>query len=50
MKDPDFLAEAQRQDLEVRPLSGTEAAALINEICMTRPAVVAGVRCDERVK
>ncbi|HEY4407218.1 MAG TPA: tripartite tricarboxylate transporter substrate-binding protein [Xanthobacteraceae bacterium] len=40
MKDPDFLAEAQRQDLEVRPLSGIEAAALINEIYASPPAVV----------
>ena len=40
MKDPDFLAEAQRQDLEVRPVSGTEAAALINEIYASPPAVV----------
>jgi tripartite-type tricarboxylate transporter receptor subunit TctC len=40
MKDPEFLAEAQRQDLEVRPLSGTEAAALINEIYASPPAVV----------
>jgi tripartite-type tricarboxylate transporter receptor subunit TctC len=40
MKDPDFLAEAQRQDLEVRPVSGAEAAALINEIYASPPGVV----------
>src|SRR5580704_13126712 len=40
MKDPEFLADAQRQDLEVRPVSGTEADALINEIYASPPAVV----------
>jgi tripartite-type tricarboxylate transporter receptor subunit TctC len=40
MKDPQFLSDAQRQDLEVRPVSGTEAAALINEIYASPPAVV----------
>jgi tripartite-type tricarboxylate transporter receptor subunit TctC len=40
MTDPDFLAEAQRQDLEVRPVSGTEADTLINEIYASPPAVV----------
>ena len=40
MKDPVFLAEAQHQDLEVRPVSGTEAAALINEIYASPPGVV----------
>jgi tripartite-type tricarboxylate transporter receptor subunit TctC len=40
MKDPQFLAEAQRQDLEVRPVSGPEADALINEIYASPPAVV----------
>jgi tripartite-type tricarboxylate transporter receptor subunit TctC len=40
MADPDFLADAQRQDLEVRPVSGREADALINEIYASPPAVV----------
>src|ERR1700681_1876672 len=40
MTDPDFLADAQRQDLEVRPVSGPQADALINEIYATPPAVV----------
>jgi tripartite-type tricarboxylate transporter receptor subunit TctC len=40
MKDPDFLADAQRQDLEVRPVSGVEADALIGEIYASPPAVV----------
>jgi tripartite-type tricarboxylate transporter receptor subunit TctC len=40
MQDPEFLADAQRQDLEVRPVSGPQAAALINEIYASPPAVV----------
>jgi tripartite-type tricarboxylate transporter receptor subunit TctC len=40
MQDPAFLADAQRQDLEVRPVSGAEADALINEIYASPPTVV----------
>jgi len=40
MKDPEFLKDAQRQDLEVRPLSGAQADALIAEIYASPPAVV----------
>jgi hypothetical protein len=40
MQDPAFLADAQRQDLEVRPVKGTEADALISEIYASPPAVV----------
>jgi tripartite-type tricarboxylate transporter receptor subunit TctC len=40
MQDPAFLADAQRQDLEVRPVSGTAAEALINEIYASPSAVV----------
>jgi tripartite-type tricarboxylate transporter receptor subunit TctC len=40
MKDPAFLAEAKRQDLEVRPVSGLEADALLKEVYATPPAIV----------
>jgi tripartite-type tricarboxylate transporter receptor subunit TctC len=40
MKDPEFLADAERQDLEVRPVTGIEAEALINEIYASPPSVV----------
>jgi tripartite-type tricarboxylate transporter receptor subunit TctC len=40
MTDADFLADAQRQDLEVRPVSGPEADALISEIYASPPSVV----------
>jgi tripartite-type tricarboxylate transporter receptor subunit TctC len=40
MRDPVFLAEAQHQDLEVRPVSGVEAATLISEIYASPPGVV----------
>ena len=39
-KDPAFLADAKRQDLEVRPVGGIEAQALIKEIYATPPALV----------
>jgi len=39
-KDPAFLADAKRQDLEVRPVNGAEAQVLIKEIYATPPALV----------
>jgi tripartite-type tricarboxylate transporter receptor subunit TctC len=40
MNDPDFLADARKQDLEVRPVSGAEADVLIREVYETPPDVV----------
>src|SRR5215204_1482752 len=40
MKDPGFLADAKRQDLEVRPVTGVEAEGLIKDIYATPPALV----------
>jgi tripartite-type tricarboxylate transporter receptor subunit TctC len=40
MRDPQFLADAQRQDLEVRPVSGVAAESLINEIYASPSSVV----------
>ena len=40
VKDPAFLAEAKRQDLEVRPVSGAEADALIKDVYATPPGIV----------
>ena len=40
MKDPAFLADAKRQDLEVHPVSGDEADALLAEAYATPPALV----------
>jgi hypothetical protein len=40
MTDREFLADTQRQDLEVRPVSGRAADSLINEIYASPPAVV----------
>jgi tripartite-type tricarboxylate transporter receptor subunit TctC len=39
-KDPGFLADAKRQELEVRPVTGAEAQMLIKEIYATPPALV----------
>ena len=40
MKDPAFLADAKKQDLEVRPVSGADADALIKDVYATPPAIV----------
>jgi tripartite-type tricarboxylate transporter receptor subunit TctC len=40
MKDPAFLADAKRQDLEVHPVSGVEADALLKDAYATPPALV----------
>jgi tripartite-type tricarboxylate transporter receptor subunit TctC len=40
MTDPEFLADAARQGLEVRPVSGAEADALIREVYASSPEVV----------
>jgi tripartite-type tricarboxylate transporter receptor subunit TctC len=39
-KDPAFLADAKRQDLEVRPVNGAEAQVLIKEIYATPAPLV----------
>ncbi len=40
MADAAFLADARRQDLEVHPMSGSEAAALLREAYATPPELV----------
>ena len=40
MKDPDFLADTKKQDLEVRPVSGVDADTLIKDVYATPPEVV----------
>jgi tripartite-type tricarboxylate transporter receptor subunit TctC len=40
MKDPEFLADAKRLDLDVRPTTGREAEALIKQVYATSPDVV----------
>lgn len=44
MKDPDFLAEAAKLQLEIAPVSGEDVAALVAEVSATPPDVVARVR------
>jgi len=48
MRDGEFLAEAKRLALEVRPASGREVQALFDEIRTAPPAVVA--RASELIK
>jgi tripartite-type tricarboxylate transporter receptor subunit TctC len=40
MKDPDFIADARQQKLEVMPESGADLAALINKIYATPKSIV----------
>ena len=40
MMDPEFLADAARQGLDVRPLGGAEAQALIREVYASSPETV----------
>src|SRR5262249_20640405 len=40
MQDPEFLADAKRQDLDVRPVTGIEADALIAQVYATAPDIV----------
>jgi tripartite-type tricarboxylate transporter receptor subunit TctC len=37
MIDPQFVADAKRQNLDVRPVTGAEADALIREVYATAP-------------
>jgi tripartite-type tricarboxylate transporter receptor subunit TctC len=44
MKDPEFLAEAQKLQLEIEPMSGETLQAMVSKVAATPPAVVAQVR------
>jgi len=44
MKDPDFLAEAQRQIMEIAPMRGEELQQLVTDIVNAPAAVVEKVR------
>ena len=44
MKDPEFLADAAKAQMEVAPVSGEDVAALVAEVLAAPPDVVARVR------
>ena len=44
MKDPAFLADMEKQQLPVIPLTGTEAEAIVAKIGGASPAIVAKAR------
>jgi tripartite-type tricarboxylate transporter receptor subunit TctC len=50
MKDPQFLAETARLDLEVRPVRGTDVEKLIKEIYASPPEVVKLARAAESAR
>ena len=48
MKDPDFLAEAKKAELEITPVSGEEIQKLVEEVYRTPKEIAA--RAGEMVK
>ena len=44
MKDPEFLADARRVRLEISPLTGSEAQAIIAEVYATPSPIVERAR------
>ncbi len=50
MKDAQFIAEAQRQGLEVTPLTGEELAALVEGLNRIRPEIVERVQAITQKK
>ena len=44
MKDPEFLDEAAKAQIEVSPMTGEEVAALVKKVSATPPAIVARVK------
>jgi hypothetical protein len=48
MKDPDFQAEAERQGMDMSPMSGEELQQLVADIVNAPPAVIEKVRSAVR--
>jgi tripartite-type tricarboxylate transporter receptor subunit TctC len=44
MKDPAFLAEAEKLQIEILPMTGEALQALVSELAATPPEVVARVK------
>jgi hypothetical protein len=44
MKDPAYLAEAERSKIDIDPLSGAQVSALVAQVSRTPADVVARVR------
>jgi hypothetical protein len=44
MKDPEFLADAEKQRMTVTPLTGGEVEAAIKKLYQTPPDVVAAAK------
>jgi tripartite-type tricarboxylate transporter receptor subunit TctC len=40
MQDKDFLADANKGNLEVRPVTGADMQKLINDVAQTQPALM----------
>jgi tripartite-type tricarboxylate transporter receptor subunit TctC len=44
MKDPKFIAEANKQRMEISPMSGEELQAVVDKIVSVSPKVAAAVK------
>ncbi|MDH7794860.1 tripartite-type tricarboxylate transporter receptor subunit TctC [Beijerinckia sp. GAS462] len=44
MKDPEFIAEAEKQSIDVSPVSGDEIANILSKVYATDPAIVERAR------
>jgi len=44
MKDPEFLADSERQHLAVTPMTGAEVESFIGELSRTPPDIAAAAR------
>ena len=44
MKDPAFLAEAEKLQIEISPMTGEAVQTLVGELAKTPPAIVARVK------
>jgi tripartite-type tricarboxylate transporter receptor subunit TctC len=44
MKDPAFLAQAQKQKFDINPVSGEELQAIVNDMVGAPPQVISGLR------
>jgi tripartite-type tricarboxylate transporter receptor subunit TctC len=44
VKDPDFIAEAEKQSIDVSPVSGADIAAILDKVYASSSAVIERAR------
>jgi tripartite-type tricarboxylate transporter receptor subunit TctC len=50
MKDPAYIAEAEKLKIDIDPLSGQQVAALVEQVCRTPADIVARVRAAMEIR